>query len=520
MTDRGLSCRVRPTYVGTRKYTTADGQVITVLRRASQVNSPGHLETMKRVVGTRRHPSRDGRRVFLSATAEPGSPAPWDPSVELWPHQDYFAGTVGDAIKLVDVPGMGLVPEVETTICDRDTLRDVRDGALQVSFGYVSCFVPAAEVPIDDEVIEVGKWKNPATGNVEPFDVEGLVDPTDPRVPEDMREFLGGNHLAYALGTNGTAGRGGPEVRLLLDALEAASNAGLPAARLMVLRRKVDESGNSGTGLVALVLASQTDDGPACALWTTATPSAAAYDSLAAMRAIHVDMHGDGANELAPLAMGWPAPAENEQPAPAAGEDKMADLIPPPQGDKPKPPEGDLAAQLKMKSDAYDELLVKYNALMTEHEALKARMQAESDAKSQAVATADALREQLAPLAKRALDDRRARDLALLGAKGELADKIGKATVDELPGVVVGAHYAARPELAAAVDGLEAKLKDAAWTRHRYELLHEQGAPVAAAGVSDSFRSSFNPGTPPGAPADKPKTMQQRLDDEQRKAGA
>lgn len=515
MTDRGLSCRVRPTYIGTRKYTTADGQAIVVLRRASQVNAPAHLETMKRVVGTRRHPSRDGRRVFLSATAEPGSPAPWDPTVELWPHKDFFAGSVGDTIELVDVPGMGRVPELVTTICDRDTLRDVRNGAVQVSYGYVSCFVPAAEVPLDDEVVEIGRWKNPATGAIEDFDVEGLVDPADPRVPEEMRPFLGGNHIAYGLGTNGTAGRGGPEVRLLLDALEG-SIAALPAARLMALR-VVDPKVDAERGPVALVLASQSDDGPACALWVTDPPSATVFDSMSALRGAVVI---EGTNELAPLAMGWPAPA-TEQPQPAAlatgGEDKMADVIPPP-GEQKKPPEGDLAAQLKMKSDAYDELLLKYNALVTEHEALKARMQAETDAKSQAVATADALREQLAPLAKRALDERRTRDATMLGAKGELADKIGKATADELPGVVVSAHYAASPELAAAVDGLDGKLKDPSWVRHRYELLHEQGARRTVGGVSDDFRSSFKP--TPQTPADKPKTMQQQLDDEQRKAGA
>src|SRR5690349_4110378 len=114
-TDRGIACRIRPTWVGVRPYTTADGGVVRVLRRPRQVNAPGHLETLKRLTVTRGHPRRGNARVFLSAAAPPGTPAPWDPSVELRPHAEFFEGSVGDSVRIVDVPGLGAVPELEAT---------------------------------------------------------------------------------------------------------------------------------------------------------------------------------------------------------------------------------------------------------------------------------------------------------------------------------------------------------------------------------------------------------------------
>lgn len=507
MSDRGLTCKVRPTYVGIRGYTTTDGQVVRVLRREGQVNAPAHLETMKRLTGTRRHPSRDGRRVFLSATAEPGSPAPWDPSVELRPHRDYFAGSLGDAFEIVDVPGMGKVPEFENTITDAECIRAVRDGAVQVSYGYVSYFIDAAEVPIGDDIVGVGEWKNPATGRIEKFDVEGLVDPTDPRIPEDMRPFVGGNHLAYELGTKGTAGRGGPDIRLMLDAVDAA-----PGCRAMALRK--------GDAVGGVALASATDDGPACALWLGEPPTIASYASLFALREMHNEY------ELAPLAMGWPEGQTDNAPAEPEKVDQMADQngqAGAPAGgagpDKPTPEM--LTAQLAEKTKAYDELLVKYNEAMKMMETLKAQAAGAVEDKTKAVATADALREELAPLREHALSEQRQRDIRLLAAKGELADKINKASADELPAVVVGAHYAANPKMGSVVDGLEGKLKDPSWVRHRYDVLHEQGARAGKGlalvpGVSDAFKDSFVPRETGNG---EKKTMQQELDELQ-KTGA
>lgn len=532
--DRGLVCRVRPTWAGTRPYMTADGRVVRVLRRHSQVNAPAHLETVKRVTGTRRHPERDGKPVFLSATAEPGSPAPWDSGVELRPPRDYFAASVGDDIKLVRVPGMGLVPEVAATLADAELIADVRErGLVEVSYGYVSWFVAAADVPVDgDEIVAVGKWRNPETGAVEDFDLEGLCDPTDPRVPDSMRDYLGGNHLAFAV----PRGRGGPDIRVVADAahllLDDASRLdALPGlapgrnVRAWGLHRKVDESGVSGTGLVAIAL--DVEGGPAAAVWLTEIASATAYDSLATFTAIHLGNHAPDANELVPLALGVPLaaapaaapPPQQPQPAEAGDEEHMPDptqndpsKTPAPPADpsaappaappqQPKADEDPAAMQAKIAeltaaNAALTTKVAELTARCTELEAAKAEM---DRVRGEAAAKADALEEELRPHRERALEAERAAYREALGASAddEVGKAIGAATADALPGVVVGAYYQGNPDAAAAVSDLERKLKDPAWTRARADLLREQAAARGRGGqVSDAFARSLEPKNP------------------------
>lgn len=546
MTERGLVARVRPTWVGTRPYQGTDGRVIRVLRRPSQVNSPTHLDTYKRLVGTHGHPSREGRRVFLSAKAEPGTPAPWDPSVELRPHSDYFVGSLGDSYQIVDVPGLGKVPEFEATVSGAEALRDIQSrGFLDVSAGYVSWFVPAEEVPVDGvEVVAVGKYKNPATGVIEDFDLEGLCDPADPRIPEDMREFIGGNHLAFAV----PRGRGGPEVRLLLDAARELIDA-VPVrrnVRAWQLQRNIDESGVSGPGCVAMVL--EAEDGPCAAVWLTETASATTYDSLESFKAIHIGNHSEGTNELLPLVIGQAFVPPSEQPeevAPvddgaAAQENNAMDPskqqppqsqqpppngAPPPDPNKPAstpdaPPPGEdykkLYEQVLAERDAALARVKQLEEMLAAAEAAKTAADA---AKGAAEAKADALLEEIKPHRERALTEQRAEVVKILRADGELAEKIGKATADELPEIAVRAYFEARPEAAALVDNLEGKLKTREYVRARFDLMREQAggaAPPSTTGVSDSFSASF-----PRAPATPKNDRQQltgqaRLDEMQR----
>lgn len=603
LTDRGLVCRVRPTWVGTRPYTTTDGRVVRVLRRPSQVNSPGHQETIKRVTGTRRHPERDGKPVFLSALAEPGSPAPWDPSVELRPPRDYFAAHVGDAIEIVRVPGLGEVPELEATLADAELIADVRQrGLVEVSFGYVSFFVAAADVPVDgSEVVGVGKWRNPETGAVEDFDVEGLCDPADPRVPDDLRPHIGGNHLAFAV----PRGRGGPQVRVMLDAADAVepyaqgdvvevlvdhmpgmkgmqatvafvaqepvyaltmpdgsvhkwaahsevrlTRADRPAAapgradslpvlnrnvRAWALNRKVDESGASGVGLVAIAV--EVEDGPCAAVWATPTASGAAYDSLATFAAIHVGSHAEGANELVPLALGVPfeAPrpvtppsAERTEPAitpetppePEPEEDAMPTETPPPT--QTPPPAAPTAEQLTAKlteMTAACEALQKRNQ---ELEALVATLKGEKQTAEQTAATAtesasamqakvDALVEELGPHREAALNASRAAGCDALGVAidSEHGKLITAATADGLDRAIVDSYYKLHPEAATNTADLARKLGDPAWVRARADLIREGQSPRSTGGVSDAFRSSF---PAPATPTNKPTSAQDRLD--------
>lgn len=524
-------CRVRPTWVGTRPYTTTDGRVVRVLRRPSQVNAPGHLETLKRVVGTRRHPERDGRPVFLSVDAEPGSVAPWDEGVELRPPRDYFAAAVGDAIELVRVPGLGEVPELCATVNDRETIADIERGLVEVSYGYVSYFVPAADVPVDgDEVPAVGKWRNPETGAVEDFDLEGLCDPTDPRVPDELRAYIGGNHLAFAV----PRGRGGPDIRVMLDSLDAtvggaADVVGLPAlgrnVRAWGLLRKVDESGKSGTGLVAVAF--DVEGGMCGAIWATPTMSVAAYSDLDTFVAIHIGNHAPDANELIPLVLAAPLHTP-QQPAPEPDpeEETMPEPTQPnppapqpaPNKDAPPaPPTGPTVEQLQAENTALKAKVAELTAQLQQLQQEKsAADKAASDAKEaagKAEAKADALAEELAPFRTEALRRDREAYREILGAAED--DEVGKAisaaTADALPAVVVGSYYKANPERAAAVADLERKLKDPAWCRGRAEALREQG-PAPSRGVSDGFRESFRHKTPAPATDNANDSPQAELD--------
>lgn len=515
--DRGIVCRVRPTWVGTRPYTTTDGRVVRVLRRPSQVNSAPHLETVKRVIGTRRHPERDGKPVFLSATAEPGSPAPWDPGVELRPPRDYFAASVGDDITLVRVPGMGLVPELAATLADAELIADVRErGLVEVSYGYVSYFVAAADVAVDgNEIVATGKWKNPETGVVEDFDLEGLCDPTDPRVPEAMRDYLGGNHLAFAV----PRGRGGPDVRVLADAahllLDDASRDALPGpgigrnVRAWGLHRKVDESGVSGTGLVAVAL--EVENGPAAAVWLTETASATAYDSLATFTAIHLGNHSPGANELVPLSISLPlaaTPAAEPQTQPAEpGDEETMDpeknppptQTPPPQQTPPAPKADEDPAAMQAKiaelTAANAALTAKVAELTQRCTALEAEKAEMDTARGAAAAKADALEEELRPHRERALQEERDSYREALGALAD--DEVGKAiavaSASDLPRIVVDSYYKANPDAAAAVPDLARKLADPAWLSARADLLREQSRKRGPASVSDAFARSVTP---------------------------
>lgn len=516
--DRGLSCRVRPTWVGVRPYAATDGTTVRVLRRPRQVNAPGHLETLKRLTVTRQHPRRGNQRVFLSAAAAPGTPAPWDPGVELRPHKEYFEGSVGDAVTIVDVPGLGRVPEVETTIVGADLIGDVRAGALEVSYGYVSFFVDAADVPEDPAegapddwaVVGVGLCHNPVTGEIEEFDVEGIVDPADPRVPADLRDYLGGNHVAAGLGgLLGPGGRGGREVRLLPLVGDDAS----PACRVLAAR------GDDGS--IAVVLASPTDEGP-CAVLLGGARGSAAYDSMAAMRSVHAG--GPLAGTLTPMTLAY-AGADNQpgdSPAnePATPEENatMADTVTPVPG-QGGAPGGDPAAMLQQKLTALEEQAKKQAeqiaALTAQLAEMATKLAAANADKAQAQATADSLREQLVPHEARALAERKKAAAVALGATGELADKIGKAGADELDGLVVRAYYDGRPELRSAIDDLDAKLADKAYVRARADVLIEQGPRRQAAAASDSFRESFRvvDGGRDGEQP-RPKTMQERIDAE------
>lgn len=287
-TDRGLEVRIRPFWYGTRKYPKRDGGQFTVLRRRSQVMAPAHLRRFARLTLTDGHPRVPGSRaVFLSAKAEPGSPTPFDPEVVWYPHELFYVGSLGDSWAEVDSP-IGRTAEFLATFTVKKTADKIRGGDLEVSTGHLMHYITAAESVVDgEEVVAEGMWKNPVTGRLEPFDVEGLSDHEDPRIPDELRDYIGPNHCAGTVG----AGRGGPGVRVLPLGGEASRvaldedelRAGL---KLISMTRPA-----TSPDPCAYIVAHGGPDAMATMIWVGETPSAATYGRLSDLLARHVDGH-------------------------------------------------------------------------------------------------------------------------------------------------------------------------------------------------------------------------------------
>lgn len=204
---KGLEAIVPLTWTGVREYPQIqiEGHAARVLRRPEQVFAPAHLRTLHRLPATHDHPSVRGQHVRVTQDN----------------YQIYQVGQTGDALDRAEVAGYP-VPTARATVCDKLTCESIRGGNTQTSLGFTAIVAPppAAEEQRDGS----GVWAGPH--GPEPYDLEHLLDPEDPRViayaaedPDFNPADLGGNHLAVAI----PRGRGGAQSELLtiVDACDA-----------------------------------------------------------------------------------------------------------------------------------------------------------------------------------------------------------------------------------------------------------------------------------------------------------
>jgi hypothetical protein len=204
---KGLEAIVPLTWTGVREYPQIqiEGHAARVLRRPEQVFAPAHLKTLHRLPATHDHPAVRGQHVRVTQDN----------------FRVYQVGQTGDTLDRVEVDGYA-VPTARATVADKATCDSIRAGNTQTSLGFTAIVAPppAAEEQRDGS----GMWAGPH--GPEPYDLEHLLDPEDPRViayaAEDA-DFdpadLGGNHLAVAI----PRGRGGAQSELLtiVDACDA-----------------------------------------------------------------------------------------------------------------------------------------------------------------------------------------------------------------------------------------------------------------------------------------------------------
>lgn len=299
-------CGVKPVPYRNKEYR--------MLRRPEQVNSDSYRRSLRGLIATHGHPYAEGRPAFVHAKA--GRAELPDLGFAWVPPERVQIGYTGDEILTVEREGYQL-PAARTWVTGDSTATAIERGLNQTSLGHFTLldFTP-------------GEFTTP-DGKVERYDVEQVLDVTDPRikeaiesgmVPPELAEMIGANHYALAL----MLGRGlGQSVidRVLgaHDGLELG-----PAPRVFSMIRKADESGVSGTGHVLDGVV--WPNGQLSICWCAGpltgdeqTPQA--FKSLAAFKTIHIDQHPDNGTELI-FHDGQPAP---ECYAPAAEVSQHAD---------------------------------------------------------------------------------------------------------------------------------------------------------------------------------------------------
>lgn len=265
-----LRIRYPLTWVGVREYDGApfgrEGRV-RIAHLPQDVEAPSFLAALRAMPATIGHPQRvdDAGRVVKQWVHADADRLPALPAGEEWAKpRDVAAGWVGDEIALEEVRGVRL-PVGTVTAFDVRARELVQAGARESSLGYQALidWTPGIYVAPD--------------GTEETYDGRHILDLEDPRVlahPE--RESIGPNHFAYAI----WAGRGG-ELSRMLDAGEMAGT-----GRLFKLRRLIDDSGVSGTGIVACGV--EWPDGSAVLHWLSDEPTTTMFPGGAAqVKRIH-----------------------------------------------------------------------------------------------------------------------------------------------------------------------------------------------------------------------------------------
>jgi len=83
------------------------------------------------------------------------------------------------------------------------------------------------------------------------------------------------------------------------------------AARMFQMVRNNDETGVSGTGIVADGI--EFPNGMVAVCWRSKTPSVNVYRSYVEFKHVHIDAHPSNDTEIIWAEAEWPAPAEKEE---------------------------------------------------------------------------------------------------------------------------------------------------------------------------------------------------------------
>lgn len=312
ISERGLEADVIPVYAGVREYQRGN-RIVREFRDPKQVDSPGFRRTLQRMPCMIGHPvDRQGRYIFPSATApDEGEVCAIDSAIVFYPHKLVQVGTVGDAISDVEIDGLKLPKQ-------RATVTDVRAiGLIKGANGLT----PRDEVSIGfikHNLTQPGVWLAP-NGKEYPYDEYQIVDPDDPRVPEEERHLIGAHYLGVGFPRGGSRGE---FTRFSVDAKDATPRKGA-APRLFYLVRHGDESGVSGTGHVLDGVI--WPDGKVNAAWCAreTARSIEQWDTFEGFLEIHVDQHPGNNSEIV-FDDGQPPP-EKASPAELAENDEPAD---------------------------------------------------------------------------------------------------------------------------------------------------------------------------------------------------
>lgn len=227
-----LESRAGLSWTGVREYRTPQG-LLRVLRRPEQVNSPGHLKTLRRLPCCEGHPN-GGRDVV--ATNYDALGCGWTGDAITIENLGGYPRPVGD----VSVSRLTTLVKMMSREAWEQYCRDFPDAAklgiqhdggkprTGTSLGYNALwygpYVDAEIVSERDDGSLVGEWQGP--NGPEPYDVEHIVDPDCEVVQQLARntgfnpELLGGNHFAVCLAALGGRGAEQSELMRVVDSAE------------------------------------------------------------------------------------------------------------------------------------------------------------------------------------------------------------------------------------------------------------------------------------------------------------
>lgn len=488
ISERGLVSEVTPAWAGVRDY-----NGVREFRDPGQLKTPGFLRTLALAPLAIGHPrDQAGRFLFFSALAEPeGSPLPWSEGQAVGvPHRDYQVGTLGDAVTFVEVDGIEL-PRVRAVITGAKAIAMALGvGGMQprreVSLGFVKHRIP-----------EPGVWVAP-DGTEYPYDVEQILDPDDPRVPENLRPWVGANYLGVGFGQGESRGE---YTRLGADAAERPE--GRAAPRTFFLIRQGDETGVSGTGHVLDGVV--WPDGKVVTKWCAeGKPSELAVaESFQAWDSIHVSEHPTNRSLVLFDDGGEPPPSPKTEDNPLEN-DQDIDMTPEEMAAKIKELEAALAERdamiAKLKEGGEPESDSEGDPAMAEELAKKkedlVKAQASMDAKDRELAK---LHAEVAPLRKAQRDARVAEVAKRAGVDAKI---LADVALDDLE------VAAMKGRLAAGMDGhIAEEFRDnPIYLRAAYDLL---AAPAPTSSVSPGFAAAVgsdgktNPAAVPSAPTNE-----------------